>query len=182
MMLHIYYILEYIPIFTAQMNCGPHFQLIRIHRAICFHRIQHIITKVVGFKAFFMCFSWMKVFFLVTRKSRSALGLKKAFSFHTETGNLLKMLLPYSLRIKLFESRNQRKVQHNNTLNGCITSLAPFITDNYAKYPFIAERKQFGYVKACFCVYSYSLLTDDKIFSNRKTLNNIKKSFLSEDK
>lgn len=51
-MRHIYYSLEYILIFTAQMNCGPDFQLIRIHRAICFHSIRHIITEVVGFKAF----------------------------------------------------------------------------------------------------------------------------------
>ena len=51
-MLPLYYILEYTVIFTAQMNCGPDFQLIRIHRAICFHSIQHIITKMVGFKAF----------------------------------------------------------------------------------------------------------------------------------
>lgn len=57
----------------------------------------------------------MKVFFLVTRKGRSALGLKREFFFCTETGNLLKMLLPHSLRIKLFESRNQRKAQHNKT-------------------------------------------------------------------
>lgn len=55
-MLHIYYIIEYILIFTAQMNCGPDFQLIRIHRAIGFHSILHIITKMVGFKAFLCAF------------------------------------------------------------------------------------------------------------------------------
>lgn len=35
--------------FTAQMNCGPDFQLIMIQRAICIH---YTITKAVGFKTF----------------------------------------------------------------------------------------------------------------------------------
>lgn len=82
----------------------------------------------------------------MTGKDRSALQLKKELSFSTAMGNLLKKVTLTFFKMKIFESRKQGKAQHSNTFtlyNACIANLACFTTDNYAKYPFIAVRKQF---------------------------------------
>lgn len=44
-------------VLTAQVNRGPDFQLIRIHRAVSSHSTQPIITNPVRLKAFLCAFS-----------------------------------------------------------------------------------------------------------------------------
>lgn len=75
-------------------------------------------------------------------KGQVSTAVEKGIVLLYSNGQLAKKkkLLLHFLRMKVFESRKQRKAQHSNAFmlyNACITNLACFTTDNYAKYPFI---------------------------------------------